>query len=210
LRTHRDDSHDPEYSFTEALTLAEIRTQLGVPLMREGSLIGTINLCRRRVEPFTEKQIALLSTVADQAVIAIENARVFEELRDRQAELRVTFDNMGDGVVMFGADMRLVSWNRNFQEILDLSDDFLAQRPSYSEYLRAQRGEYSADLEAELSRKGSGRRLRIEAEGGNTDARVEVRIRNNGTGIPPDIREKIFNQFFTTGPAGEGTGSGCP
>src|SRR6185437_6483963 len=124
------------------------------------------NIVRRRVEPFTNKEIELATTFADQAVIAIENARLFEELRNRQAELRVTFDNMGDGVVIFGADTRLVAWNRNLQEILDLSDDFLAQRPSFSEYFHylAERGEYSADLEAELTRSldDTSRELRFE------------------------------------------------
>src|SRR5262249_19204020 len=82
-----DSKSDSEYTLTEAITLAKIRTQLGVPLMREGSLIGTINLCRQRVEPFSEKQIALVTTFADQAVIAIENARLLGELRQRTDEI---------------------------------------------------------------------------------------------------------------------------
>ena len=141
---------DPEYTLSEGQKIAGYRTTLGIPLLREDTLIGVFSIARTRVEAFTEKEIELATTFADQAVIAIENARLFEELRDRQAELRVTFDNMGDGVVMFDAEARLTAWNRNFQEMLDLPDAFLAGRPNYAEYFRylADRGEYSTDLEA--------------------------------------------------------------
>src|SRR5262249_32291816 len=98
---------DPEYTWREGQRVGGYRTVLAVPLLRGDTEIGFFTLLRTRVAPFTDKEIELATTFADQAVIAIENARLFEELRDRQAELRVTFDNMGDGVVMFGADTHL-------------------------------------------------------------------------------------------------------
>ena len=171
---------DPEYTYREAQKIAEFRTMLGIPLLREQSLIGIFAIYRTRVEPFTDKEIELASSFADQAVIAIEDARLFEELRDRQAELRVTFDNMGDGVVMFDAAARLTAWNRNFQEMLDLPDAFLAGRPSYAEYFRylADRGESSADLEAQLSRaiEDTSREMRVERT--RPDGRI-IEVRRN-------------------------------
>jgi len=175
-----DALRDPEYAFPEGLKITGARTILGIPLVREDTLIGVFIVSRLRVEPFTPKEIELASSFADQAVIAIENARLFEELRDRQAELRVTFDNMGDGVVMFDAEARLTAWNRNFQELLDLPDAFLAGRPSYAEYFRylADRGEYSTDLEAQLSRtiEDTSREMRFERT--RPDGRV-VEVRRN-------------------------------
>ena len=80
-----DVMEDREFTYREGQKVIGYRTLLGVPLLRGDELIGIFSINRSRVEPFTDKEIELVTTFAVQAVIAIENARLFEELRDRQA-----------------------------------------------------------------------------------------------------------------------------
>jgi GAF domain-containing protein len=138
---------DPEFPLAAMIAQGNWHTGLCVPLMRDGEPLGVITLTRNRVEPFSERQIALIKTFADQAVIAMENARLLGELTRREQELSVTFDHMGEGVVMFDADLRLASWNKHFQELLDIPDSFLAGGPGLADYIRllVGRGELGSD-----------------------------------------------------------------
>jgi two-component system, NtrC family, sensor kinase len=78
---------DPEYTFTEARRLGSYRTTLAVPMLRDGVAIGVLALTRSEVRPFTDKQIELATTFADQAGIAIENVRLFDEIQEKSRQL---------------------------------------------------------------------------------------------------------------------------
>ena len=316
---------DPEYDYAGGQKVGGFRTLLGVPLMREGAAIGALVLGRSISRPFMPEQIELVETFADQAVIAIENVRLFEEVqaRTRQVtesleDLRTTQDrlvqtqklaSLGQLTAGIAHEMKNpLNFVNNFSVISSELIDELAQslkgvtlsetkRGEITELMETLRGnldkvvqhgkradaivknmlqhsrestgehrpvDINALIEESLNLAWHGARAekqgfeiaversfdpsageidvfpqdirrallnlisngfyaaskrRDESNGDdyepilaastrNLGDRVEITIRDNGTGIAPDVKEKIFNPFFTTKPTGEGTGLG--
>ena len=315
---------DPEYDSPTLLRFSNTRALMGVPLIRDGKVEGVFFLGRPELGAFTPRQAELVQTFADQAVIAIENVKLFEQVRAKTEELSRSLENLRAAQDRLIQTEKLASLGQltagiaheiknplnfvnNFaalsSELLGELRDSLQVAP-FEEKQRAEIAELTTTLEGNLekvmqhgrradsivrnmllhSRQGSGEHRpadinalveeslnlayhgaraekqgfeitlekSLDPEAGEVDlfpqeiARailnlisngfhatakrraevngpyeptlsaatrnlghsVEIRIRDNGTGISPEIREQIFNPFFTTKPAGEGTGLG--
>ena len=97
---------DPDYTFIEGQRLGGFRTTLGVPMLKEGVPIGLLVLARHEVRPFTEKQIELVNTFADQAAIAIENVRLFDEIQDKSRQLAEASQHKSQFVANMSHELR--------------------------------------------------------------------------------------------------------
>ncbi len=322
---HVVDVHaDPEYTLLGRIQVDEFSTILGVPMLRDGAPIGIMALTRNIPRAFTDKEIALATTFADQAAIAIENVRLFEQVQARTRDLEQALDELRAAQDRLVQTEKLASLGQltagiaheiknplnfvnNFSalssdlveemnEVLDKTsldqttrgeiDEISQMLKSNLEKVlqhgkradsivknmllhsrerldthrsadinalvdealnlayhgaRAEQPEFNVALyrdfdpaagEAELfpqeitrvllnlisngfyasvkrKEKGGadfGPELRAATK--DLGDRVEIRIRDNGVGIPPEVKEKVFNPFFTTKPPGEGTGLG--
>src|SRR5690242_31891 len=131
----------------------------------------------------------------------MENARLLTEVRQRQEELRITFEDMGDGVALFDGTRHLVASNQRFQDMLDVPDDVIASRPAFSDYIRylADHGEYGPDPEGHIQQLlalGSQRRTfeRTRPNGRIIEIRVNPVPSGGFVVIYSDITERKRNE----------------
>jgi signal transduction histidine kinase len=130
---------------------------LHAPVAAEGG--DEVAAMGRAVEVFRRNTLERDELLSERAQAAARLGKLVDErtgeLQQREGVLRVTFDNMTHGVIMFDAQLRLASWNRQLAQMLDLPDSFFAQKPSFADFIRylAERGEYgSANIDAEIQR----------------------------------------------------------
>jgi PAS domain S-box-containing protein len=174
---------DPEYQWRDLAAFGEFRTMLGVPMMRDGVPIGVLAMTRARPRPFTPAQIELIATFAEQAVVAIETLRLFNEVQARTAEtertreiMQTAFDNMDDGVALLDKDLRLQFISRERIRSTKIPVEMIHRGASAKELVRfqAQRGDFGPVAnEEEAERKVNAAMARMTTPGGTRYVRRE-------------------------------------
>jgi GAF domain-containing protein len=177
-----DIRRDPEYRVT--VGQMSFRTVLAVPLLREGKAVGALGLWRREVQPFSDKQIALVKTFADQAVIAIENVRLFKELQERNAELREALEHQTATAEVLGIISRSPT---DVQPVLDAIVESAARVCGIDDVALRLRDRDAMILRAQFGPIPIGR---VEV---SIDAPELRWIREHGTLHLPDVR--VQNDF---------------
>ena len=130
-----DARHDPEYAWEPSFELLGFRTMLGVPMLREGEPIGVVAIWRDQVRPFSERDTQLVTSFADQAVIAIENVRLFREIQDKSRQLEIANQHKSEFLANMSHELRTplnaiigfseVLIERMFGELNEKQDDYL-------------------------------------------------------------------------------------